>query len=199
MDRSTIDLILHPVRLRILGLLAHEQLTTQAIGAFMPDVPKSSIYRHLKLLLEGEIIAVVETRLINGIEEKVYGLRVAPRITDPADMADLTREEHLHYFTVFVTDLLHGYMNYLEQSPLVDMFADRVGYTNAQFYATAEEVDTLGVAINAALLPLAHNGPGEGRELRKLAVISHPMRRKPEDAPSAPAESGSPDSNPDDA
>ena len=179
MDRSTIDLIFHPVRLRIMGLLTREQLTTQAIHAYMPDVPKSSIYRHLKLLLEGDLIAVTDTRQVNGIEEKVYSLRVYPRVADPADMANLSPEEHLHYFTVFITDLMQGYMSYVEQTPRIDMGADRVGYTSAHFYATPEEFDAFSAAFNTALLPLLHHGPGEGRELRKLAVISHPLRRQP--------------------
>lgn len=184
MDRSTLDLIFHPVRLRIMSLLTRERFTTQAISTALPDVPTSSIYRHLKLLLEGGLIAVAETRLINGIEEKVYTLRVSPRVSDPADMAGLSREEHLHYFTVFITELLHGYMTYLEQTPQVDMGADRVGYTSARFYATPEEFDAFSVALNQALLPLVHHGPGAGRELRKLAIIVHPERRPPEGAAS---------------
>ena len=143
----------------------------------MPDVPKSSIYRHLKLLLEGGLIAVMETRPINGIEEKVYALIAAPRVSDPADMAGLSHEEHLHYFTAFVTELLQSYMLYLEQTPQVDMGADRVGYTTVQFYATPEEVDAFSLALNTALLPLLRHGPGDGRALRKLAVVTHPLRR----------------------
>ena len=183
MDRSTIDLIIHPVRLRIIGLLTREQLTTQSIAAAMPDVPKSSIYRHLKLLLEGGLIAVMETRPINGIEEKVYALSAAPRVSDPADMAGLSHEEHLHYFTAFVTELLQSYMLYLEQTPQVDMGADRVGYTAVQFYAMPEDVDAFSLALNTALLPLLRHGPGDGRALRKLAVVTHPLRRPPDDLP----------------
>jgi DNA-binding transcriptional ArsR family regulator len=190
LDRSTIDLIFHPVRLRIMSLLTRERLTTQAISAALPDVPTSSIYRHLKLLLESGLIAVAETRPINGIEEKVYTLRVQPRVTDPADMAGLTQDEHLHYFTVFVTELLHGYMAYLDQTPQVDMGADRVGYTTVQFYATPEEFDAFSLAVNQALLPLLHHGSGAGRELRKLAIITHPERHPPE---GAPGETGSDD------
>jgi DNA-binding transcriptional ArsR family regulator len=153
LDKSTIDLIIHPVRLRIMGLLGRCKLTTQQISDALPDTPRSSIYRHLRLLLEGGLIDVAETRLVNGIEEKVYVLKVAPRITDPADMAGLSHEEHLRYFTVFLTELLHGYAEYLDATPVVDMGADRVGFTAAAVYATAEEWDTVGTALNKACWP----------------------------------------------
>lgn len=183
MDQSTIDLIIHPVRLRIMGLLGRCKLTTQQIGDALPDTPRSSIYRHLRLLLEGGLIDVAETRLVNGIEEKVYVLKVAPRITDPADMAGLSHEEHLRYFTVFLTELLHGYADYLEHTPVVDMGADRVGFTTFAAYATVEEWDTVGQVLNKALLALAPNPPGEGRVLRKIAVLSHPLPELPGDEP----------------
>ena len=39
------------------------------------------------------------------------------------------------------------------------------------------------LALNTALLPLLHHGPGDGRTLRKLAVIRPPLRRPPDAAP----------------
>ncbi len=181
MDKSTIDLIIHPVRLRILGLLSRRRLTTQQICDTLTGTPCSSVYRHLRLLLDGGLVDVAETRLVNGIEEKVYALKIAPRITDPADMTGLSHEEHLRYFTVFLTELLHGYADYLEHTPVVDMGADRVGFTTFAAYATVEEWDTVGTALNQALLALAPNPPGEGRVLRKIAVLSHPLPELPGD------------------
>jgi DNA-binding transcriptional ArsR family regulator len=57
-----IDLILHPVRFRILEKLVGERLTTAKIAGQLSDVPKSSIYRPIRLLLEEGMIAVDDTR-----------------------------------------------------------------------------------------------------------------------------------------
>jgi DNA-binding transcriptional ArsR family regulator len=175
-NQKKLDLILHPVRMRILQMVGLERLTTQQISTALPDVPTSSIYRHLKLLLDAGFIRVAETRQVRGIEEKVYAQAVSPRISDPADMANLTPEEHLRYFTSYVTTLIQGFADYLALHDAPDLIADRVGYSEASFYATPEEMDAMGAALNQVLLAVAQNPPGEGRQLRKLSIITHPLR-----------------------
>ncbi len=174
MATTKANLILHPVRFRILQTLAAEPLTTQAIAGCLPDAPKSSIYRHLKTLLDGEMIEVAETRLVKGIQEKVYRLAQRPYL-GPDDIVGVTADEHLRYFTTYVMTLLQGFADYLAAAgPTIDFAADRVGYTEAVFYATDAEMDTLQADLNAAFMKWAGNGPGNGRKQRKIAIISHP-------------------------
>ncbi len=169
------DLIMHPVRFRILQTLAAENLTTQEIAERMTDVPKSSIYRHMKALLDGEMIAVAATRPVKGIQEKVYRLAQRPYL-GPDDLANVTSEEHFRYFTNYVMTLLQGFSDYLDAAgPAPDFVADRVGYTEAVFYATDAEMDGLMADLNAAFVKLAANGEGNGRKKRKLAIVSHPV------------------------
>ena len=97
MPSPKLDLILHPQRLRIIQTLAGGALTTQEIADRLPGVPKSSIYRQLKALLDGRIVSVVETRPVKGVEERVYQLDVQTAVA-PQDLADLTPDDHLRYF-----------------------------------------------------------------------------------------------------
>ena len=72
-------LVTHPLRARILTALLGRELTTQQIGALLPDVPLSSIYRHVRLLAEGGIIANNEIFQIKaGLREhaRVHGINV---------------------------------------------------------------------------------------------------------------------------
>lgn len=173
------DLIIHPVRLRILQTMTAEELSTQEIADRLPEVPTSTIYRHLRLLLEGGIIEVAETRLVHGIQEKVYRLAESPRLDQEA-MADLTADAHLGYFTTYVLTLLQGFADYVaaaeEQGETIDMAADYTGYTEASFFATDGELDRFSQRINEALAPLAQNRPGGGRRKHKIAIITHPVR-----------------------
>ncbi len=175
MSDSILDLIIHPVRLQIMQLLTLRQMTTQEIGAALPDVPTSSLYRHLKQLLDSGLLTVAESHQVRGIEEKVYALAQSPHLSDPALFASLTPEEHLHYFTMYAAALIQGFASYVRHSPHIDMLADRVGYTEALVWATDEELDAFGAALNTALLPLMQRGPGEGRRLRKVGVVVHPF------------------------
>lgn len=175
MSDSILDLIIHPVRLQIMQLLTLRQMTTQEIGAALPDIPTSSLYRHLKQLLENDLITVAESHPVRGIEEKVYSLAASPHLSDPALFAALSPEEHLHYFTLYAAALIQGFASYVRHTPEIDLMADRVGYTEALIWATTEELDAFGAALNAALLPLMEQGPGAGRRLRKVGVIMHPF------------------------
>ncbi|MCP4359992.1 MAG: helix-turn-helix domain-containing protein [Chloroflexi bacterium] len=171
------DLIIHPVRFRILRTIGDERLTTQEISDRLPDVPKSSIYRHLKLLLDNDAVTVADTRLVNGIQEKVYAVLQPPSL-GPGDVANLTADEHIGYFTTYALMLIQDFAAYLQTTEAhgaIDMLADRVGYHEASFYATPQELDVVVGALNQALLPLLKNEGGNGRRLYKLATVMHPQ------------------------
>lgn len=176
MPLSKSELIMHPARLQILQALATDSLTTQQIAARLPDVPQSSIYRHLKLLLAGGMVQVAETRPVKGIQEKVYQL-IQPPVLEPDDLAGLTADEHFSFFTTYVLTLLHGYAAYLAgvTGPEIDLVADRVGYREVVFWASEAELDAAMGALNQALQPLWPNQPAPGRRKRKLATILHPL------------------------
>ena len=167
------------MRLRILQTLTAEELSTQQIDDRLPDVPTSTLYRHLRLLLEGGIVDVAETRLVHGIQEKVYRLAETPHVDQEA-MADLDADAHFAYFTTYILSLLQGFADYLafaeERGEKIDMAADYTGYTEASFYATDEELDRFSRALNEALAPLLENRPGGGRRKHKIAVVAHPTR-----------------------
>ncbi|UCG23539.1 MAG: helix-turn-helix domain-containing protein [Chloroflexota bacterium] len=171
---NSVELVIHPVRLRILQSLESGEKTTQEIADRLPDVPKSSLYRHLRLLLEGEFVIVAEIRLVQGIQEKVYELSRPARL-GAEDVADLTADDHLRYFTTYLMTVLRGFSDYLSESGEIDFIADRVGYSEVSFWATGRELDEFAAQLNRALTPLLENLEGEGRRRRKLAVIGHPL------------------------
>jgi DNA-binding transcriptional ArsR family regulator len=173
-----VEAIIHPVRLRILLALAGEELTTQEIAEKMAEVPVSSLYRHLKLLLDEGILAVADTRLVKGVQEKVY--RVAQStFLGPADMSDLTPEEHMQYFMNYVLTLLQSFQDYLDRAAgdggAIDLLADRVGYTEVAFWADDAHFDAFGRELNQALLPLLQQPEAPDRRRRKLATITFPV------------------------
>jgi DNA-binding transcriptional ArsR family regulator len=186
MTQKKADLILHPVRLQILQTLPEAPLTTQEIADRLPNVPASSIYRHLKKLLESGLIQVAESRPVRGVQEKVYRLSQPPHLS-AADMAAASKEDHLRYFTTYVATLLQGFTNYLDQIDSLDLIRDRTGYTEVTFYSSPGEFDQIQMALNQSLLPHLRNSPREGRVRRKLAVITHPLPGPGESDPTNPS------------
>jgi len=174
-----VDLILHPVRFRILQTIDDSTLTTQQIADQMADVPKSSIYRQLKILLDGEMITVAETKIVNGIQEKTYQLSQKPYLS-AGDMANLSGEEHIHFFTIYVMNVLREFSDYIQRSESetgsIDMLSDRVGYTEVSVYANHAELDVVQSQLNTEILKLIKNEPGNGRSRHKFAIITHPVK-----------------------
>lgn len=171
-----VDLILHPVRFRILETISGESLTTQEVAGRLPDVPKSTIYRHLKRLLENDMIAVDETHQVRGVTEKTYRLNQPLRLS-VEEMADMSPDEHVQYFRTYALALVQGFSHYVRSAAVdnkVDMVAHRSGYSEALVFATTAELDEAFTAINQALMALATNTPGENRHKHKFAIITHP-------------------------
>lgn len=177
MTPKNVEMVIHPVRLRILLCLENEPLTTQEIANLLPDIPKSSLYRHLRLLLESDFVTVSEIRVVKGIQEKVYELSRPARL-GPADIAGLTVDDHLCYFTTYLMTLLRGFSEYLSNTVEADFVADRVGYNEVSFWASGQELDVFSAKLNEALLSLIDNSAGQGRKRRKIAIISHPSPKQ---------------------
>lgn len=187
MPSRKIDLFLHPIRLRILQTLAVDTLTTQEIADRLSDVPKSSLYRHLKTLLNAGFVAVVETRPVKGVEEKVYKVVEMPHI-GPQEAARLSPDDLARYCATFLATVLHDFTEYLYTTPHPDMARDLAGFTATIFYATDAEFEQATRVINQAVAPLIFNGPGNGRRKRKLATVTHPVSDPP--PPAAGEDSG---------
>ncbi len=173
MPSQKADLIIHPVRLRILQVLADQQMTTSQIAHHLPDVPKSSIYRHLKKLLDGGLVAVQDVNLVKGTPEKIYQAATPP-VLSADDIKNFSKEDHLRYFSAYTATLIQSFKRYIHSVENPDFVADRTGYSELRFYASTEELDAFFIHFQQELIKLINNPPQKGRRLRKLAIINHP-------------------------
>jgi DNA-binding transcriptional ArsR family regulator len=174
---SRADLILHPVRMRLLVALARRQLTAGQLSARLPDVPQATLYHHLGLLTRAGLLHVVSERPVRGTLEKRYALADDTDDTallSPADLAHASREDHLRYFTLFVATLLADFARYLQQDVPLDFVADGVGYHETPFYLSDEEFAQAAAAINHALRPFLGHQPAPHRRRRLFATIVFP-------------------------
>lgn len=172
-----VELLIHPVRLRIIQALGQERLTTQALAERLPNVPVSSLYRHLQLLRRGDVLDVVEKRLVNGIEEKVYAVTGRTHLSRD-EMAQLTAAEHRKYFATYLLSLMQGFADYVESAGgadgAIDMAADYAGYSEVIFFANEAELQSFQTVLNKAVRPLLENKASARRRRYRMAIIAHP-------------------------
>lgn len=77
------EIFMNPVRQRIIQyLLVHEKGTVKEIKGSLPDIPSASLYRHIKVLNDNEVIVVTQENKIRGTVEKVYQFNQAALETD---------------------------------------------------------------------------------------------------------------------
>ncbi|MHB8598054.1 MAG: helix-turn-helix domain-containing protein [Ktedonobacteraceae bacterium] len=167
------DLIIHPVRMRIIIALNDRKLTPKQLVAELKDVAPATLYHHLNLLTDAGITRVVEERLVHGtLHEKVYTLSDASTILSPDQLADASKDELLQYFLVFVSKLIGDHARYLDLKES-GYYAD-AGYQQSPFFLSDEEFVQFLQEMNAALLPWFKKGPAPGRSRRLLTTILIP-------------------------
>ena len=113
---SSADLLLHPVRLRIVqAFLGDRALTTSELRAELLDVPPASLYRHVARLVDAGVLSVVAERRVRGAVERTYVLRVSAARINLDDIERMSREDHRHAFMAFVAGLLGDADRYIER------------------------------------------------------------------------------------
>lgn len=174
MATSRADLILHPVRMRLMITLARRQLTARQLSELLPDIPQATLYHHLGMLTRAGLLRVVSERPVRGVVEKLYAFADTRVELSPADLANVSREDHLRYFTIFITTLLGDFARYLQQDMPIDLFADSAGYREIPFYLSDEEFTQAVTAFNQALQPFLSNQPAPHRRRRLFAFVTFP-------------------------
>ncbi|GLZ75889.1 transcriptional regulator [Actinorhabdospora filicis] len=168
------DLVLHPVRIRVLRALARGGRTTRELTAALADVPQASLYRHLAALTKGGIIAIAEERKVRGTAERVYALAPGGTTIPAAQLAGATAEDHGRYFTAFVSTLLADFSRYLGRGE-PDLAADGAGYRSVVLHLDDAELAAFAASLAGVIAPLLGNPPGGGRVARQFSTVLMPV------------------------
>jgi DNA-binding transcriptional ArsR family regulator len=179
---DTVDLLLHPIRLRIVYAMSDTHTrTTSDLCARLPEVPKTSVDRHVGLLAEAGVLEVADEQRVHGAVERHYRLRREPVVIDADAAAAMSLDDHRHGFTAAMA-VLHAEFNaYLDRDG-ADPPADSVGYRQGITWLTPDERAELIDAVRAVLATKANNQPAPGRRPHLLSMIFFPTEGPPQSA-----------------
>ncbi|MGH9101833.1 MAG: helix-turn-helix domain-containing protein [Acidimicrobiales bacterium] len=170
---ASADLLLHPVRLRIVkAFLGDRALTTSQLAAELSDVPAGSIYRHVARLTRAGVLQVVAERRVRGAVERTYTLRLPAAQIQPGEVAQMTLDQHGHAFLAYVAGLLGDFDRYAAGAP--DPRCDGVGYRVAGMWLTDAELADLLRDLAAVVQPRLANAPARDRRRRLLYGVFLP-------------------------
>jgi len=178
-----IELLLHPIRLRIVHALSGGQtLTTSQLHARMPDVSKATMYRQVSLLVEGGLLEVESEQRVGGTIERSYRLR-GPSAVISADMvASASLEDYRRAFATAMAALLGEFNAYLGRGH-ADPIADAVGFRQHALWLSPQERDELIGELRQAIVPRLNNEPAPGRRQHLLSPILFPIEDEPSRTP----------------
>lgn len=168
------DLLVHPVRMRIVHAMSGGQsLTTAQLCGRLPDVSKATVYRHVALLAEGGVLEVDGEHRVRGAVERSYRLRRERVVIDAGRAASVDKSEHRRIFALAMTILTAEYNAYLDDEA-TDPALDEVGYRQHALWLTPSERSALIADLRAAIVPRLSNEPADGREQYLLSPIMFP-------------------------
>ncbi|MDM5332453.1 helix-turn-helix domain-containing protein [Ureibacillus composti] len=145
--RNKAEILMHPVRMKILqSLMQHKEngVTTFEMLESIQDVSQATLYRHIQILLDANIIKIVHERKVRAVTEKYYGLNEEEAHLDLEEWRNLSKEKKLNYISYYQLVLMTQYQNYLtsiEKNPksedsstfsLVDLKLSEEQFSNFQ-------------------------------------------------------------------
>ncbi len=167
---SLVDLLHHPVRWRITQALINRSLTTTELAELLPDVPTTTLYRHVGILVKADVLVVADTRRVRGTLERTYELNTAAG--DPGD--DTIDPDQLRtMFTVFVAGLAADLDRYLERDH-IDPVQDGVAFRQTAIWLSDEELAQFAAQYQKLIEGFTGHQPTPGRTRRILSTILIP-------------------------
>ncbi|UDN59592.1 helix-turn-helix domain-containing protein [Clostridioides sp. ES-S-0010-02] len=169
---DTTKLILNPARLQILQYIRiHGSVRTSDIVKYLSDIPRATVYHHVKILEDNNMIEVVKENRVRGTIEKIYSLKEYA--------LDMEVDASVSLSTAFHMGLMQEMNEYFSLKNQ-DHKKDNVFFTSALLYITDREYENLLQSIVDLLKPYIDQEPKSDLKLRKLSIISSPPAKNDE-------------------
>ncbi|GGP53193.1 helix-turn-helix domain-containing protein [Saccharothrix coeruleofusca] len=171
---DALDLLLHPIRLRIVHVMSDSGThTTSQVCTRLPDVPKTTVYRHVGLLVEGGVLEVADEQRVHGAVERHYRLRRERYAVDQQAAEAMSLEDHRRGFTAAMAAMIGEFGSYLDRDG-ADPATDGVGYRQGVLWLSREELAEVAEGMRRVYAARAGNGPAPGRAPYLVSAVFFP-------------------------
>lgn len=167
------DVVMHPVRLRIVQRVGTNQATTAELRNALPDVPQATLYRHVAALVDAGILTVVEERRVRGAVERTLALGERMAHVDHDELREMDARSLQQAFLTF---LAHLGETFDRASAAGDpAFRDFLGFGAMQLHVTTDDLTAIQAGLGELLGPyLTADGDSDARRTVTLATVLIP-------------------------
>ena len=172
-NRRLVDCLADPYRCQLfVEILRGTCSRASELHTKYPNIPRATMYRHLKRLTEDGLIEVVNEVKKRGTVERTY----APvrRVFEDMESALKTNPSEMYYsmFLQFVLSFVQQFREYCDD-PDADL-ARECGFSMGPVLATDEEINGALREIAEIIRRLGKNEPAEGRKYHTVGLILSP-------------------------
>jgi len=168
------DILLHPVRMKIVRSLMSQRtngLTPLQMVKVIKDVPQATLYRHIKVLEEENIIQVIKEEKIRAVTEKYYVLNEENAQINPEEWNSYSPADKLNFYSYYQLLLTNMYEDYLYQ--LDESKSDVSSFTIADLHLDTDEFHALQNELNELMKKYYHKS-NTNKEKRTIGLTIIP-------------------------
>jgi DNA-binding transcriptional ArsR family regulator len=168
------DVVMHPVRLRIIQQLGAREVTTADLRNALPDIPQATLYRHVAALIEADILTVVDERRVRGAVERTFALGERMAHVDHDELREMGSRELQQAFLTF---LAHLGETFDRAGAAGDPeFRDFLGFGEVALHVTHDDLATIQAGLGELLAPYLAN---TGDAARRTVILATALIPKP--------------------
>ncbi|GAA1616161.1 MULTISPECIES: helix-turn-helix domain-containing protein [Kribbella] len=167
-----LDVLLHPVRWRIAQRVLGREVTTTDLKRDLPDIPTTTLYRHVAALIDAGYLTVVRERKVRGTTERTLSLdQTKVGRIDVREARAMTPDQHRQAFLMMLTRLAADFDRVVEHGELYSRM-DQLGYSQLAMYLSPEDMVEFRARFTELIEPYLAAAPGKDRVV--LSMFSLP-------------------------
>lgn len=161
------QIMLNPIRMRIIQTLSKEKsITTNELCEILNDVPRTTLYRHIKLLIENNILCITSEKKIRGSVERTISLNI-DQIVNHNTIEN--GDKNAFGFLMCNYSKFHNYFSSGDVNPA----KDKVFLNNTVLMMSDNEFDQFLIELRELFIKY-DNELEVGRKARDISIISAP-------------------------
>ena len=168
-ERPVADLVLHPVRMKIIQQIGRRNMTTAQLRKALPEVKQATLYRHVAALLDAEILAVVDERQVRGAIERTLALGERMAHVGHEEMQAMDTLQLRSAFAMFVSDLSNAFEEVLEDGR-TDL-RGFLGFASAPLYLDTQDLEKLQTEFMEVLTPYLQRRDDAQRRISLATIL----------------------------
>ncbi|GAA1152275.1 helix-turn-helix domain-containing protein [Kribbella jejuensis] len=167
-----LDVLLHPIRWRIMQRVLGREVTTTDLKRDLPDIPATTLYRHVAALIDAGYLTVVRERKIRGTTERTLTLdQTKVGRIDEREARAMTPDQHRQAFLMMLTRLAADFDRVIDNGDLYPRM-NQVGYSQLAMYMSQQDLDDFRARFTELIEPYLAAAPGKDRVV--LSMFSLP-------------------------